>query len=56
MVRVIRETLDAEVNVPDDGLVQFVPALGAAILGRLRLQALAAQAGDSSGAAAGARA
>jgi predicted CoA-substrate-specific enzyme activase len=56
MVRVIRETLDAEVNVPDDGLVQFVPALGAAILGRLRLQALAAEAGDSAGAAAGARA
>jgi len=42
MVRVIRETLEDDVNVPDDGLVQFVPALGAAILGRLRLQALAA--------------
>lgn len=42
MVRVIRETLDSEVNVPDGDLVQFVPALGAAILGRLRLAALAA--------------
>lgn len=42
MARVIRETLDAEVNVPDDDLVQFVPALGAAILGQLRLAALAA--------------
>lgn len=42
MVRVIKETLESEVNVPDDGLVQFVPALGAAILGRLRLAALAA--------------
>lgn len=42
MVRVIRETLESDVNVPDDGLVQFVPALGAAILGKLRLAALAA--------------
>lgn len=42
MVRVIGETLETEVNVPDDDLVQFVPALGAAILGRLRLEALAA--------------
>jgi predicted CoA-substrate-specific enzyme activase len=39
MARVVRETLDAEVNVPDDDLVQFVPALGAAILGHLRLAA-----------------
>ena len=42
MARVIRETLGSEANVPDDDLVQFVPALGAAILGRLRLAALAA--------------
>lgn len=42
MVRVIRETLESDVNVPDDELVQFVPALGAAILGKLRLEALAA--------------
>jgi len=42
MVRVIRETLGSDVNVPDDELVQFVPALGAAILGKLRLAALAA--------------
>ena len=42
MARVIRETLGTEANVPDDDLVQFVPALGAAILGRLRLAALAA--------------
>jgi predicted CoA-substrate-specific enzyme activase len=33
MVGVVREQLDAEVNVPEGDLVQFIPALGAAILG-----------------------
>jgi predicted CoA-substrate-specific enzyme activase len=37
MVRVVREQLGAEVNVPEGDLVQFAPALGAAILGRRRL-------------------
>ncbi|MGW8282125.1 MAG: acyl-CoA dehydratase activase [Gemmatimonadota bacterium] len=43
MARVVRETLDSEVNVPSDDLVQFVPALGAAILGQLRLETLAGE-------------
>jgi predicted CoA-substrate-specific enzyme activase len=33
MVGVVREQLKAEVNVPDGDLVQFIPALGAALLG-----------------------
>jgi predicted CoA-substrate-specific enzyme activase len=33
MVGVVREQLKAEVNVPEGDLVQFVPALGAALLG-----------------------
>ncbi len=40
MVDVVREQLDAEVNVPDGDLVQFTSALGAAILGQRRLQKL----------------
>ncbi|MFO7586627.1 MAG: acyl-CoA dehydratase activase [Gemmatimonadota bacterium] len=43
MARVARETLGSEVNVPPDELVQFVPALGAAILGQLRLETLAGE-------------
>jgi activator of 2-hydroxyglutaryl-CoA dehydratase len=43
MARVARETLETDVNVPPDGLVQFVPALGAAILGQLRLETLAGE-------------
>lgn len=43
MARVVRETLDSEVNVPPDELVQFVPAIGAAILGQLRLETLAGE-------------
>lgn len=39
MVRVIREQLGADVNVPQGDLVQFVPAFGAAVLGRRRLLA-----------------
>jgi len=38
MVGVVREHLDAEVNVPDGDLVQFVPALGAALLGLRQLE------------------
>jgi activator of 2-hydroxyglutaryl-CoA dehydratase len=40
MARVVRERVGIEVNVPDAELVQFVPALGAAILGHRRLQKL----------------
>jgi predicted CoA-substrate-specific enzyme activase len=40
MARVVREHLDAEVNVPEEDMVQFVPALGAAILGHHRLRKL----------------
>lgn len=36
MARVVREHLKAEVNVPPENLVQFVNALGAAILARRR--------------------
>ncbi|MGW8284012.1 MAG: acyl-CoA dehydratase activase, partial [Gemmatimonadota bacterium] len=38
MVGVVREHLDAEVNVPAGDLVQFVPALGAALLGLRQLE------------------
>lgn len=40
MARVVREHLKAEVNVPPESLVQFVSALGAAILAQRRLQKL----------------
>lgn len=40
MARVVRELLKAEVNVPPEDLVQFVSALGAAILAQRRLQKL----------------
>jgi predicted CoA-substrate-specific enzyme activase len=43
MARVVREHLKAEVNVPPEGLVQFVGALGAAILAQGRLQKLNSQ-------------
>ena len=42
MGRVVSETLDAEVNVPDAEMVQFVSALGCAILARRRLEKLGA--------------
>ncbi len=41
MVRVAREALRADVNVPEGDLVQFVAALGAAQLGHRRLDQLA---------------
>jgi predicted CoA-substrate-specific enzyme activase len=40
MAQVVREHLRAEVNVPPENLVQFVGALGAAILAHRRLQKL----------------
>ena len=46
MARVVREHLKAEVNVPPENLVQFVNALGAAILARRRWQKLNLAAGE----------
>jgi predicted CoA-substrate-specific enzyme activase len=46
MARVVREHLKAEVNVPPENLVQFVGALGAALLAHRRLQKLNAPADD----------
>ena len=40
MARAVREQLKCEVNVPQPEMVQFVSALGAAILGRIRLKLL----------------
>jgi activator of 2-hydroxyglutaryl-CoA dehydratase len=40
MVDVVREHLGAAVNLPQGDLVQFVSALGAAVLGRRRLEKL----------------
>lgn len=37
MAQVVREALQADVNVPPDDVVQFVPAIGAAVLGQRRL-------------------
>jgi predicted CoA-substrate-specific enzyme activase len=42
MVSVVREQLGRPVNVPPGDLVQFTPALGAALLGQQRLRKLAA--------------
>jgi activator of 2-hydroxyglutaryl-CoA dehydratase len=43
MARVVREKLAMNVNVPDGELVQFVSALGAALLARHRLNKLSEQ-------------
>jgi hypothetical protein len=40
MVQVVREKLNAAVNVPDGEMVQYTTALGAAILGHQRLKKL----------------
>lgn len=40
MARVIRQHLKADVNVPEGDMVQFISALGAAILGHRRLEKL----------------
>jgi predicted CoA-substrate-specific enzyme activase len=47
MGKAVSDLLEAEVNVPDPEMVQFVSALGCAILARLRLQKLAVAAGAS---------
>jgi predicted CoA-substrate-specific enzyme activase len=41
MIDVVREQLDADVNVPEGDLVQYTSAFGAALLGRRRLIKLA---------------
>jgi (R)-2-hydroxyacyl-CoA dehydratese activating ATPase len=46
MARVVRRLLNAEVNVPPETLVQFVGALGAAILAQRRLQRLNVAGGE----------
>lgn len=43
MARVVREALQAEVNVPDPNMVQFVSAYGAAVLAQRRIDVLAAE-------------
>jgi predicted CoA-substrate-specific enzyme activase len=43
MARVVREAVEAEVNVPPPEMVQYVSALGAALLGRRRLARLSAE-------------
>jgi predicted CoA-substrate-specific enzyme activase len=43
MTRVVREAVHAEVNVPAPDMVQFVSALGAALLGQRRLARLATE-------------
>jgi activator of 2-hydroxyglutaryl-CoA dehydratase len=51
MGRSVSELLEAEVNVPDGDMVQFVSALGCAILARRRLEKLRAEGGVSAVAA-----
>jgi len=45
MARSVSQTLDAEVNVPEGEMVQFVSALGCAILAHRRLERLRAEDG-----------
>jgi predicted CoA-substrate-specific enzyme activase len=42
MAKVVREALQADVNVPEGDLVQFVPAYGAGLLGQRRLETMGA--------------
>jgi predicted CoA-substrate-specific enzyme activase len=49
MARVVHEHLKAAVNVPPENLVQFISALGAAILAQRRLQKLNQPSGDIPG-------
>ncbi len=44
MARVVREQLKAGVNVPSENMVQFIGALGAAVLGQRRIAKLGANA------------
>ncbi len=53
MANAVSELLGAEVNVPDGDMVQFVSALGCAILARIRLEKLAAEGLDRTRAAVG---
>ena len=46
MAGVIREKLDMAVNMPSDDLVQFLGAVGAAVLGHLRIKKLAQEAAE----------
>lgn len=41
MKRVLNENLKTDVNIPPDNLVQYIPALGAALLGQYRLKKIA---------------
>jgi (R)-2-hydroxyacyl-CoA dehydratese activating ATPase len=43
MIRVMREQLAADVNVPPETLVQYTGAIGAAVLARRRLRKLQAE-------------
>lgn len=56
MGKAVSDLLEAEVNIPDPDMVQFVAALGCAILGHRRLEKLAAGEGvaATAGASAGA--
>jgi predicted CoA-substrate-specific enzyme activase len=54
MARAVRDQLESEVNVPKENLVQFVSALGAAILGHRRLEKLARASSTTSAADAAA--
>lgn len=47
MAQVVREQLNADVNVPEGDLVQFTTALGAAILGHQRLRRLQQEAAST---------
>ncbi len=47
MVQVVEEKLGVSVNVPSGDLVQFIPALGAALLGHRRLAKLAETVSDA---------
>ncbi len=53
MGKAVSDLLEAEVNVPDGEMVQFVPALGCAILGRRRLEKLAEEDGARTAAGVG---
>jgi predicted CoA-substrate-specific enzyme activase len=44
MARTVQEMLKAEVNVPDGDMVQYISALGAAVLGHVRLEKLGSNA------------
>ena len=46
MIDVVRNQLGADVNVPDGDLAQFTSALGAAVLGRIRLRKLSEERPD----------